>query len=366
MIIEKNDLIACAQTGTGKTAAFILPILHKLIEEKSKGGVNTLVLCPTRELAIQIEQEIQAFAYFAGISSIAIYGGDSGSNWEQEKTALSKGADIVVATPGRLIAHIRMGYVDFSQLQHLILDEADRMLDIGFYDDIMGIIKTLPKKRQSLLFSATMPKKIEQLAKEILTKPKKVQIAISKVAEGVLQAVYLVYNTQKVALITQLLKNQQEDYESVIVFCATKQQVSQVVRELRKLKMNVEGISSNLEQREREEVLLKFKAKKIRILVATDVISRGIDIKDIELIINFNVPADAEDYVHRVGRTARARRTGVALTFVNEEDMFRLQRIEKLIGKELLKLKVPSELGESPEMKTETRQKKKRYTKKRK
>lgn len=349
LIIKQHDLIACAQTGTGKTAAFILPILHKLTQIEHSTGVNTLVLCPTRELAIQIEQEIQAFAYFSGISSIAIYGGDSGNNWEQEKTALSKGAAIVVATPGRLIAHIRMGYVDFSKLQHLILDEADRMLDIGFYDDIIGIIKTLPEQRQSLMFSATMPPKIEQLAKEILQKPKKVQIAISKVAEGVLQAAYLVHNNQKVALIRELLKDKQDDYKRIIIFCATKQQVSEIVRELKRLKMNVQGISSNLEQRDREEMLLQFKANKIRILVATDVISRGIDIKDIQLIINFNVPADAEDYVHRVGRTARAKTTGVALTFVSSEDMFRFQKIEKLISKEIIKLSIPEVLGKGPE-----------------
>ncbi len=366
LIMEKNDLIACAQTGTGKTAAFILPILQKLTESDSIKGVNTLILCPTRELAIQIEQEIQAFAYFSGISSIAIYGGDSGNNWEQEKTALSKGAAIVVATPGRLIAHIRMGYVDFSDLEHLVLDEADRMLDIGFYEDIIGIIKTLPKERQSLLFSATMPPKIEKLSKEILRNPKKVQIAVSQVAEGVLQAAYLVHDKQKVGLITELLQKQQEDYESVIIFCSTKQQVGRVVSELRRLKMNVQGISSNLEQREREEVLLKFKAKKIRILVATDVISRGIDIKDIELVVNFSVPADAEDYVHRVGRTARARTTGVALTFVNTEDMFRLHKIEKLIGKEILKLTVPEHLGESPKWEIKTKNTTRRRTTKNK
>lgn len=367
IIIDNHDLIGCAQTGTGKTAAFILPILHKLTQEKQGQGVNTLVLCPTRELAIQIEQEIQAFAYFAGISSIAIYGGDGGNNWEQEKKALSVGADIVVATPGRLIAHLNMGYVNFSGVKHLILDEADRMLDIGFFDDIIGIIKHLPSERQSMLFSATMPPKIEQLGKKILQNPKKIQIAVSKVAEGVLQAAYLAHNNQKVALISALLKEQKEDYESIIVFCATKQQVGEVVRELKRLKMNVKGISSNLEQREREEVLLQFKAKKIRILVATDVISRGIDIKDIQLVVNFNVPADAEDYVHRVGRTARAKTTGVALTFVNKEDMFRFYKIEQLIGKEIIKLQPPESIGEGPEW--EVRKKKtnkKRSTKNRK
>lgn len=363
LIIENHDLIGCAQTGTGKTAAFILPVLHKLTQEKHGKGVNTLVLCPTRELAIQIEQEIQAFAYFAGISSIAIYGGDSGNNWEQEKKALSIGADIVVATPGRLIAHLNMGYVNFSNVKHLILDEADRMLDIGFFDDIIGIIQQLPEERQSMLFSATMPPKIEQLAKKILQNPKKIQIAVSKVAEGVLQAAYLVYNNQKVALISELLKAQKEDYESIIIFCATKQQVSEVVRELRRLEMNVQGISSNLEQREREEVLLQFKAKKIRILVATDVISRGIDIKDIQLIVNFNVPADAEDYVHRVGRTARAKTTGVALTFVSKDDMFRFYKIEQLIDREIIKLQPPENIGAGPEWDVKIKKTNKRRSK---
>ncbi|PVX51036.1 superfamily II DNA/RNA helicase [Balneicella halophila] len=364
LIIDGHDIIASAQTGTGKTAAFILPVLHKLTQEKSKGGVNTLVLCPTRELAIQIEQEIQAFAYFAGISSIAIYGGDSGNNWEQEKKSLTVGADIVVATPGRLIAHLNMGYVEFSNVKHLILDEADRMLDIGFFDDIIGIIKQLPDERQSMLFSATMPPKIEQLSKKILKNPKRIKIAVSKVAEGVLQAAYLVHNNQKVALVRELLKDKQDEYESVIIFCATKQQVSEVVRELRQMKMSVQGISSNLEQREREEVLLKFKAKNIRILVATDVISRGIDIKDIQLIVNFNVPADAEDYVHRVGRTARAKTTGVALTFINPDDMYRFQKIEKLIDKEIIKLQPPGEIGDGPEWNPNAKPEKKRWKKK--
>lgn len=349
IIIDNHDVIGCAQTGTGKTAAFILPIMHKLITKEEKEGVNTLVLCPTRELAKQIEQEIQAFAYYAGITSIAIYGGDSGKDWGQEKIALSKGADIIVATPGRLIAHINMGYVDFSHLEHLILDEADRMLDIGFYDDIISITKLLPTTRQSLLFSATMPPKIEQLAKVILTEPKKIQIQVSKVAEGVLQAAYLVHEHQKVALVESLLKGKQDDYESIIIFCSTKIQVSDVVRNLRRLEMSVQAISSNLDQKDREEVLLKFRARQIRILVATDVISRGIDIKDIQLIINFNVPKDPEDYVHRVGRTARAKTTGIAITFINEDDMYNFQKVEKMIGKEVYKIPLPRELGEAPQ-----------------
>lgn len=363
IIIDGYDLIGCAQTGTGKTAAFILPIMHRLTAKKCNDGVNTLVLCPTRELAKQIEQEIQAFAYYAGISSIAIYGGDSGKDWGQEKIALSQGADIIVATPGRLIAHINMGYVDFSHLEHLILDEADRMLDIGFYDDIVAITKILPTNRQSLLFSATMPPKIEQLAKAILNKPKKIQIQVSQVADGVLQAVYLVHEHQKVALVADLLKGKQDDYDSVIIFCSTKIQVSEVVRNLRKLGMSVQAISSSLDQKDREDVLLKFRARQIRILVATDVISRGIDIKDIQLIINFNVPKDPEDYVHRVGRTARAKTTGIAITFVNEEDMYSFQKVEKMIGKEVFKVPLPIALGEAPEWNPERKYKERKRPK---
>lgn len=347
-IIAENDIIACAQTGTGKTAAFVLPILHKILSNPRVEGVNTLVLCPTRELAIQIEREIEAFSYFTGISSIAIYGGSGNDNWGNEKNSLSKGADIVVATPGRLMAHMNMGYVNFSNLQNLVLDEADRMLDIGFYDDIVSIIKALPENRQSLMFSATMPVKIEQLAKKILQNPIKIEIARSKVAEGVLQAAYLVYDYQKIALLNSLLQGKEEDYESIIIFCSTKKQVNELVGMMKKNGMTSRGISSNLEQYESEEVLLQFKARKIRILVATDVISRGIDIKNIDLVINFNVPKDAEDYVHRVGRTARAKSTGVALTLVNDKEMGYYQRIEKFMGKEVVKLSPPPELGEAP------------------
>lgn len=347
-IIEGHDMIASAQTGTGKTAAFVLPILHKILTTPQRQGVNTLILCPTRELAIQIEHEIEAFSYFTGISSIAVYGGSGNDNWSNEKNSLSRGADIIVATPGRLTAHINMGYVDFSHLENLVLDEADRMLDIGFYHDIIAIIKTLPTHRQTLMFSATMPKKIEELSKEILTTPKKIEIARSKVAEGVLQAAYLTHDEQKIALLEHLLRGKEKDYESIIIFCSTKKQVNELVKLLKRNKMETCGISSNLEQHEREEVLLKFKAKKIRILVATDVISRGIDIKDIDLVINFNVPKDAEDYVHRVGRTARAKSTGVALTLVNNKEMYDFHKIEQFMSKEVIKLTPPPSLGEAP------------------
>ncbi|PLX17390.1 MAG: ATP-dependent RNA helicase [Salinivirgaceae bacterium] len=359
-ILDGSDLIDCAQTGTGKTAAFILPVIHQTIGLKTE-GVHTLILVPTRELAIQIDQEIQGIGYFANIESIAIYGGGDGSEWDSEKKALRSGKGIVVATPGRLLAHIKLGYVNFSNVQHLILDEADRMLDIGFYDDLVKIISHLPQKRQSLMFSATMPDKVRRLANKILNKPKEVNTAISKPAEGVLQGTYLVYDKQKLPLLQKLIKDNPE-YDSILIFTATKKNVSTIVRQLQKHEKNVKGISSDLEQSDREKVLLSFRSRETRILVATDVLSRGIDIKDINLVINYDVPGDAEDYVHRVGRTARAKSTGVALTLVNEADMPKFASIEKLIERELVRSPLPQELGEGPEWKLVPR--KGRYPKK--
>jgi superfamily II DNA/RNA helicase len=345
-ILNGKDLICCAQTGTGKTAAFILPILNKLANEHNP-GTDALVIVPTRELAIQIHQQIQGLSYFVSVGSLAIYGGGDGSEWEQEKIALSKGNDIIVATPGKLIAHLRMGYVKFDQIKHLILDEADRMLDMGFYEDIQKIISFLPKKRQTMLFSATMPPKIRELAKQALVDPFEINIAMSKPAEGVLQAAYLAHDEQKIQLIHNLIADKPE-YQTILIFSSTKKSVSEITKSLKKKEFNVEKISSDLEQSERKEVLGRFKSRQTRVLVATDVLSRGIDVKDISLVINFNVPEEAEDYVHRVGRTARAASTGVALTLVNEEDMYKLKRIEDLIENEILKLPVPGELGESP------------------
>lgn len=362
VILEQRDLICCAQTGTGKTAAFILPVLDRLAREEYH-GTDTLVVVPTRELAVQIHQQIQGFSYFTGVGSLAIYGGGDGSEWEQEKTALTQGNSIIVATPGKLIAHLRMGYVKFDSIRHLILDEADRMLDMGFYDDIQKIISFLPANRQTLMFSATMPPKIRELAKQALVDPLEINIAMSKPAEGVLQAAYLAYDEQKIPLIHSLIADKPE-YQSILIFSATKKSVSEIAKSLKKKDFTIEKISSDLEQRDREEVLGRFKAKQVRVLVATDVLSRGIDIKDISLIINYNVPSDAEDYVHRVGRTARAASTGVALTLVDRDDMFRLKKIEELIDSEILKLPVPEELGESPRWNPESRPSRPGYKKK--
>jgi superfamily II DNA/RNA helicase len=339
IIMEGKDLIACAQTGSGKTGAFILPILDRLAKNHND-HTDTLVLVPTRELAIQVDQQIQAFSYFTGASSIAVYGGGEAWEYTQEKTALSKGAQIIVATPGRLISHLNMGYVKFDTINTLILDEADRMLDIGFYDDIIKIISFIPSKRQTLMFSATMPSKIRTLSQKILKSPESITLSISKPAAGVLQAAYMVEDRDKIGLICDLLSNK-ANYESILIFAGTKKRVSEITGALRRQKLSVEGISSNLEQSQREAVLLKFRARKTRILVATDVMSRGIDIKDINLVINYDVPGDAEDYVHRVGRTARADTTGVAITFISKADRYKLVAIEKLIGSKINQIKVP-------------------------
>ena len=348
-ILGKHDLIACAQTGTGKTAAFVIPVLDLIMDHPS-GETTTLILVPTRELAVQIDQQVQGIAYGLGIHSIAIYGGSDGDDWGQQKRALTQGADIVIATPGKLIAHLNLGYVKFDTIKYLILDEADRMLDIGFYDDILKIISFLPKERQTLMFSATMAPKIRTLASKILQKPHEINISMSKPAEGVLQAAYLCYENQKIDLINRLIAGKPE-YNSILIFCSTKKKVTELALSLKKNNLSVEPISSDLEQTEREKVLQAFKARRTRILVATDVLSRGIDIKEINLIINFDVPHDAEDYVHRVGRTARADATGVALTLINEKEMGKFHQIEKLIEREVIKIPLPEGMGEGPEWK---------------
>jgi ATP-dependent RNA helicase RhlE len=345
IILDNKDLIACAQTGTGKTAAFVLPIINKLIKEHT-GSTNTLIIVPTRELALQIDQVLQGFSYFTSVSSLAIYGGNDGSAFENEKRALTEGAHFIMATPGRLMSHLNMGYVKLDQLQHLVLDEADKMLDMGFVDDILKITSYLPKKRQTLMFSATMPPKIRTLAKKLLVNPEQINIAVSKPAEGVLQGAYLVYDTQKNDLIKSLLDG--KDISSVLIFLSTKQKVKDLERDLQQAGIKAKSIHSDLEQTQREEVLRNFKNKQTQILVATDILSRGIDIEDIGLVINYDVPGDAEDYIHRVGRTARAAATGVALTLINEHDQQKFSRIEALIGSEVRKFPLPSHLGEAP------------------
>lgn len=347
LILEGNDIIGCAQTGTGKTAAFLLPAMDHIIRNP-KQGIKVLIIVPTRELALQIDQQIAGISYGTGISHMPVYGGGDGNEFLSQKKSLVEGVDMVVATPGKLLSHIHMKYVDFSNLTHLILDEADRMLDIGFHDDILKIISFLPEKKRSLLFSATMPHKIRKFAKKILKDPKEVNIAISKPAEGVLQLGYLVYDAQKNDLIINLIKDKPE-YKSILIFSSTKKNVGEIVRTLKRKGINAEGMSSNLEQKDRESLMLAFKARRTRVVVATDVISRGIDIQDINLVINYNVPSDPEDYVHRVGRTARAETKGVAITLINPKEMRDFSNIENLIEAEVLKIPAPKELGPAPD-----------------
>ena len=347
IILGDRDLIACAQTGTGKTGAFVLPILNKLIGKKET-SIDTLIIVPTRELAIQIEQQIQGFSYFVPAESIAVYGGGDGNDWESEKGAFKNGTDIIIATPGRLLSHLKLGNVKFKHLKHLILDEADRMLDMGFIDDIKTIISYLPKKHQTLMFSATMPNSIRQLAQKILHNPVEISLSMSKPAEGVDQKAYLIFDEQKVKVISYILA-ERKHYDSILIFTSTKSKVSDIVRSLNKNGFPSHGISSNLEQDKREEVLRDFRSKLIRILVATDVMSRGIDVKEINMVINYDVPHDAEDYVHRVGRTARVNAKGEAITLVTQKEMYKLRKIEQLIKANIPKLQPPGNIGPVPD-----------------
>lgn len=363
LIIEGRDIIASAQTGTGKTGAFLLPIIHNLlIKHHDPHEINALIIVPTRELAIQITQALEGLTYYTDISSIAIYGGSGGDAFAAEKKALTTGADIVVCTPGRMISHLNMGYVKLKGLKYLVLDEADRMLDMGFFDDIIKIISHLPKQRQNLLFSATMPTGIRKLAQQILVDPAEINIAISKPAEKIRQGAFLVYEPQKIKLVKHVLKL--SEFNSVLIFCSSKQSVKQLTEELKRAKFSVDQIHSDLEQDKREQVLIDFKVKKLKILVATDILSRGIHIDDIDLVINYNVPNDGEDYVHRIGRTARAASSGTAYTFIGDMEQLKFQKIEKLIGHPVTKLPVPEELGATPEEKIfSDRPKKKNYKK---
>jgi len=346
IIMQGNDLMGSAQTGTGKTAAFLLPVINNIITSVANNFIKALVIVPTRELAVQIDQQMEGFSYFTPVSSIAIYGGTDGASFEREKQSLIDGADVIICTPGRMIAHINQGYTDFSHLKYLILDEADRMLDMGFFDDLMKIIGRLPEKRQNLLFAATMPKEVGVLARKILVNPMEVSLAVSKPAEKILQVAYCVYDAQKIPLTIHTLNS--DKLRSVLIFCSTKSATKQVSRELKHLRISVAEIHSDLDQKTREQVLLDFRNRKINVLVATDILSRGIDVEDIDLVINYDVPNDGEDYIHRIGRTARAQSDGVAITFINQKEMGKFAEIEKLLGEDVYKAVVPTEFGEGP------------------
>ncbi|WP_343307236.1 DEAD/DEAH box helicase [Chitinophaga niabensis] len=348
IILSGRDLIASAQTGTGKTAAFLLPTIQNLLTHTHDAQqINSMIIVPTRELAVQIAQTLEGMSYFTNISSIAVYGGGDGASFALEKKALSSGADIVICTPGRMIAHLNMGYVKLEGLKYLILDEADRMLDMGFYDDIEKIISFLPKNRQTLLFSATMPVKMRNLALKILQNPAQINIAISKPPEKIIQEAFVVNEEQKVPLIKMILEKRKT--ETVIIFCSRKQSVKQLTQVLKRARFSVEEIHSDLEQEKREQALLDFKNRKLKILVATDILSRGIDVEDIDLVINYDVPNDGEDYIHRIGRTARAATDGTAYTFIGPKEQNRFVRIEELLGHPVVKAPVPEELGPAPQ-----------------
>ncbi len=346
-ILEGKDIIAAAQTGTGKTAAFLLPLLHRLLTSPHHAGdINAMIIVPTRELAIQIAESIEGLSYFTDVSSIAVYGGGDGNSFVIEKKALTSGVDIVVCTPGRMIAHLNMGYVKLKGLKYLVLDEADRMLDMGFSDDLSKIVTFLPAVRQNLLFSATMPAKMRVLAKKLLHDPIEINIAISKPPEQIVQKAFIVYEAQKVPIIIDMLSSKK--FSKVIVFCSKKLNVKQLTLKLKHANLAVAEIHSDLDQKSREQYLQDFRNQKINILVATDVLSRGIDIDDIDLVINYDVPNDGEDYIHRIGRTARAATSGTAFTLVSENEQGKCGVIEQLLGAPIFKGTVPTEFGPTP------------------
>jgi superfamily II DNA/RNA helicase len=345
-ILEGRHLIGSAQTGTGKTAAFLLPVIHRIITVPHDEVIKALVIVPTRELATQIDQQMEGLSYFTPVSSIPVYGGTDGASFSREKQALTNGADMVICTPGRMIAHLNMGYVDFSGVKYLILDEADRMLDMGFYEDIMKILSYLPSERQTLCFTATMPPQMRELARKILKDPVEINIATSRPADNILQMAYVVNESQKIPLVEYLMSD--VSGRSILIFCSTKSATKQLSHTLYKRGLNCAEIHSDLDQAERERVLNNFRSRNLNVLVATDILSRGIDIEDIDLVINYDVPREGEDYIHRIGRTARAQSKGAAITLINEADQRRFASIERLLGKPVYKGVLPVHLGTGP------------------
>ena len=358
-LLDGRDLIGVAQTGTGKTAAYLLPVLNKLCQGGyPEDAINCVIMAPTRELAQQIDRQLEGFTYFMPISGVAVYGGNDGQRYNQELRGMAKGADIIVATPGRLISHINLGNIDLSKVSFFILDEADRMLDMGFYNDIMTIAKQLPKERQTMLFSATMPEEIRRLAANILTDPLQITLALAKPADGITQQAYICHEGQKPGIIKDIFKD--ESSERVILFTSRKSKVKEISLMLKKQGFNVGEMHSDLSQSERDEIMFLYKSRKIDIIVATDILARGIDIDDIRIVINYDVPRDCDDYIHRIGRTARAGTKGRAITFVSEEDQEYFKRIEDFIEQNVPKLEVPAELGEAPAYNPESKKENKK------
>ena len=351
VILEGRDVISCAQTGTGKTAAFILPLLTNLLyDNHDPNKLNAIIMAPTRELAQQIDQQMEGFGFYVPFSSVAIYGGNDGGAWGTQSTGLQKGADIVIATPGRLLSLMNIYNIDFSGVKYFILDEADRMLDMGFYDDIMAVVNRLPKDRQTIMFSATMPANIRKMAKAIMNNPAEVQIAVSRPPESINQQAVDIYEAQKTAFIVQKFRSSEgQGLKKVIVFVGKKQKVKELTRTLRTNHIDARAMHSDLEQKERDEVMLDFRNNKVDVLVATDIVSRGIDVDDIPLVINYDIPRDAEDYVHRIGRTARAENKGEAITLVSPEDKHFFNKIERFLQKSIERLPLPASLGAAPD-----------------
>ncbi len=361
VILDKKDLIACAQTGTGKTAAFLLPLINNLYtKSNAEHAVNAIIMSPTRELAQQIDQQMEGFSYFVPVSSVAVYGGNDSQAWDVQRNGLQKGADVVIATPGRLISHLNLYEIDLSHVRYFILDEADRMLDMGFFDDIMKIVHRLPKDRQTIMFSATMPPKIRQLAKTILQDPVEVKIAISRPPDTIMQTAYICEESQKNSIIRHLFSEKTPN--KVILFSGSKLKVKELTRTLRKMGLSVGEMHSDLEQKERDAIMHEFKNNRVNMLIATDIVARGIDIDDITLVINYDVPYEVEDYVHRIGRTARAGDEGMSITLVSTQEQYRFRQIEDFLEKEIYKIPLPEELGESPEYNPEANRKSYRNT----
>jgi len=359
VILQKHDLIACAQTGTGKTAAYLLPLINNLqTTPHTDNAVNAIIMSPTRELAQQIDQQMEGFSYYLPVSSVAVYGGNDASAWDTQIKGLQRGADVVIATPGRLISHLNLSEIDLSHVRYFILDEADRMLDMGFFDDIMLIVNRLPKERQTIMFSATMPAKIRQLAKTILRDPVEVKIAISKPPENIMQTAYICEEFQKLGIIRHLFSDKLPN--KVILFSGSKLKVKEITKTLHKMGLSVGEMHSDLDQQQRDKVMHEFRNNRVNMLIATDIVARGIDIDDITLVINYDVPYEVEDYVHRIGRTARAGEDGMSITLVAPEEQYRFKQIEDFLEKDIFKIPLPAELGEAPEYNPEANKRRKK------
>ena len=359
VILQKHDLIACAQTGTGKTAAYLLPLINNLqTTPHTDNAVNAIIMSPTRELAQQIDQQMEGFSYYLPVSSVAVYGGNDASAWDTQIKGLQRGADVVIATPGRLISHLNLSEIDLSHVRYFILDEADRMLDMGFFDDIMSIVNRLPTDRQTIMFSATMPAKIRQLAKTILRDPVEVKIAISRPPENIMQTAYICEEFQKLGIIRHLFSEKLPN--KVILFSGSKLKVKEITKTLHKMGLSVGEMHSDLDQQQRDKVMHEFRNNRVNMLIATDIVARGIDIDDITLVINYDVPYEVEDYVHRIGRTARAGEDGMSITLVAPEEQYRFKQIEDFLEKDIFKIPLPAELGEAPEYNPEANKRRKK------